>query len=194
MASDRLLHTQQRAAQWPRRALLLMLACVPAWMTAQPTDVERVKSAFIFHFVQLVDWDEATESTSGTTSICAYRLDPMSDTLAGTTDGKMAGRRVLRVRQLRITDSLQGCRVLYVGREAPARLDALLQSAQSASILTIGEGESFLSQGGVIAFVEDGSRLRFEVSLISAQRSHVKVSARLLLLALRVIGGADGRP
>jgi diadenosine tetraphosphate (Ap4A) HIT family hydrolase len=78
--------------------------------------------------------------------------------------------------------------VLFVGREESAQLNQLASKAQQRSILIVSESERALAQGSAINFVIDEGRVRFEVSLVSARKSNVKLSSRLLAVAQQVMG------
>ena len=50
-------------------------------------------------------------------------------------------------------------------------------------VLTVGEHVQFSRLGGVIAFIRDGNRVRFEINLDAADRAGLQVSSKLLRLA-----------
>jgi hypothetical protein len=54
----------------------------------------------------------------------------------------------------------------------------------------VGETPNFVDHGGVLGFCMEGKKIRFEVNLDAAERTKVKVSSRLLLLARRVVGSS----
>ena len=49
-------------------------------------------------------------------------------------------------------------------------------------MLTVGDGENFAAEGatGTIAFVREGTRIRFDVNLEAAKRARLVISSRLL--------------
>jgi dihydroxyacid dehydratase/phosphogluconate dehydratase len=50
-------------------------------------------------------------------------------------------------------------------------------------VLTIGEHVPFSRLGGIIAFIRDGNRVRFEINADAAERAGLQVSSKLLRLA-----------
>ena len=76
--------------------------------------------------------------------------------------------------------------VLYADESAAARLHQVAKALQDRSILTISDAEGAVERGIVIGFVQIDSRLRFEVNADAAERSGLKLSSRLLTVALRV--------
>jgi hypothetical protein len=65
---------------------------------------------------------------------------------------------------------------------------AILAFLNGAPILTVGETDDFIQQGGMIGFCLQGKKIRFDINLNAAQRANLKISSRLLLLAKTVIG------
>jgi hypothetical protein len=55
-------------------------------------------------------------------------------------------------------------------------------------VLTVGEHERFLDQGGVMRLFLEDNRVRFSVNQQSADRAGLQISSRLLRLARTVIG------
>ncbi|HEY0340921.1 MAG TPA: YfiR family protein, partial [Steroidobacteraceae bacterium] len=53
-------------------------------------------------------------------------------------------------------------------------------------VVTVGESQAFVSDGGAINFVLEGDKVRFEVNTTSADHAGVKISAQLLKLATTV--------
>jgi len=55
-------------------------------------------------------------------------------------------------------------------------------------VLTVGEHEHFLDQGGIMRLFLENNRVRFSVNQQSADRAGLQISSRLLRLARAVIG------
>jgi hypothetical protein len=49
--------------------------------------------------------------------------------------------------------------------------------------LTVGEGDEFLRQGGMVAFVIENRRVRFDVNQTTAANAGLTLSSRLLMVA-----------
>lgn len=92
---------------------------------------------------------------------------------------------------LKRAQEIQGCQVLFIGAAEKKSLRAILLSAKGNS-LTVGESEHFLQEGGMIGFLLEENKIRFEVNLEAAQNAKLRISSRLLALAKSVIGGQRG--
>jgi hypothetical protein len=54
-------------------------------------------------------------------------------------------------------------------------------------ILTVGETEHFIETGGIINFLMEDNKVRFEINDVAAKKSKLKISSQLLRLAKRVV-------
>jgi hypothetical protein len=53
-------------------------------------------------------------------------------------------------------------------------------------VLTVGDSGDFSKRGGIVSVYFDQSRLRFDVSLVNANKAHLKISSKVLGLARAV--------
>ena len=78
---------------------------------------------------------------------------------------------------------------IRIRRASAATLDEL----KGAPVLTVGDGDDFARNGGMIGlFVEDG-RMRFAINPDAAHRAGLRLSSQLLKLAKIVKEGRHGR-
>ena len=82
-------------------------------------------------------------------------------------------------------DPLRGCHILYAASD-DRRVTAALASARGRPLLTVGEHERFLDRGGMIRFRRIDNRVRFEINLRAIERNGLRVSTRLLGVAVHV--------
>jgi hypothetical protein len=187
-----------RRGGWGRVAvcslfLILFLASsgnLPANSTAEEY---AVKAAFLFHFAQFVEWPEETfRDANSPVTYCTIGEDPFHGSLDATLNAKTIGERSFRVLHFKQPQEIQGCQVLFIGAGEKRLLPAILASAKGNSVLTVGESEHFIQEGGMIGFLLEENKIRFEVNLEAAQKEKLKISSRLLALAKSVIGGQRG--
>ena len=89
----------------------------------------------------------------------------------------------LEIKQLNLSDPIDGCRVVYV---SGLNVRKFLQSVGNLPVLTISDEEDFIDAGGVIGLVTEGRRIRFDINLGRARDVELQISSRLLQLARRV--------
>lgn len=153
----------------------------------------QIKAAFLFHFGQFVEWPrEALKDADSPLTYCTIGEDPFHGSLEVALSGKTIGARVLRVQHFRKPQEIQGCQVLFIGAGERKLLPAILAGVKGDSVLTVGESEHFVQDGGMIGFCLEENKIRFEINLEAAQKAKFRISSRLLALAQSVIGGQRG--
>ncbi len=143
-----------------------------------------VKAAFLLNFTKFIEWPPTAFAQPGAPfTICVLGEDPFGRMLDNIVAGETANGRRLVVERLR-RPPVSGCQVLFVARSEkdPAKI---LQGA-GPGVLTVGETESFLQDGGVIALLLENRRVRFDVNLRAAENSGVTISSKLLNVARSV--------
>ena len=100
-----------------------------------------------------------------------------------TIEGETLNGRPLSVRRLAPGESVAGCHALYIATSESKRATEIISSAASNAILTVGESDDFIDNGGMIRFVEYAHRVRFEINPDAAEHAGLHVSSRLLRLA-----------
>jgi YfiR/HmsC-like len=171
-------------------AFFLLLAGAGNRTGAQTADEEyRVKAAFIFHFAQLVDWPAGKPTgTDNSLILCTLGEDPFHGVLESTVAGKAIRKRIVRVRHLGEPQDMQACQIVFLGRAQSERISTLVAGLHNAPVLTVGETAGFLDAGGMIDFLMEDKRIRFEVNLAAAESADLKIGSRLLVSAERVLG------
>ena len=92
--------------------------------------------------------------------------------------------RALVIRLLETTAAVSATDVLFVSAGEEGQLDReILATLRSAGVLTVGESPQFGQLGGMITFVIEADRVRFEINQAAAGRAGLKLSAQLLKLA-----------
>jgi hypothetical protein len=168
---------------------LLCVFVVPVVARAEVAASEYdVKAAFLFNFTKFVEWPPAAFTDEHSPlKICVLGENPFGKTLRLLTEEEAAGRRLSLVHLDRL-NSLETCHILFVSRSERDRLPQVLAAVHSASVLTVGDTAGFFDQGGMINFILEGSKVRFDVNQEAAERAGLKISSRLLALAKHVKG------
>ncbi len=170
-------------------ALRVSGAPLPAYSQAV-ADEYQVKAAFLFNFAQFVDWPESALGVKENSIIvCIFDDEPRRQELQSTIEGKALGTRVFHVHLLSHQRDIQGCNILFLSRDEASHQTVILTHLSALPVLTVGETDNFLVQGGMIRFRIDQNKTRFEINLGAADAAHLKISSRLLLLATSVMRG-----
>jgi len=147
----------------------------------------RSKATFLAAFATFVEWpDDAFSSAQAPVLVCVR-----GDFVFGTTLAEIArtasphGRRI-EVRWVHKDEELRACHIAFISRSESKRYAKLLQAVLGAEVLTVGETPDFLGAGGAMSFAIQQDELHFEVNLAAAAGARLKISSRLLALAVRV--------
>ena len=168
-------------------ALVLALIYVPATWAAEKNPIleEHIKAAFLYKFAAYVEWPSPAPVNLPFT-IGIIGADKIANELIRLShDNKVNGRPV-QIKSLTVGDSLDGLDVLFIGQRERTRLPMLLNEAKAQPILTVTESRGALEAGSIINFVPVQDYIRFEVSVASAERCGLKISARLLNIAQNI--------
>jgi hypothetical protein len=150
----------------------------------QPSLEYQVKSAFLLNFTKFIEWPEsAFGAPDAALTICILGEDPFGPSLDRIVEGETVNNHRLSVQRVRRLP-LPSCHMLFIGREE--KDVARLLSGVPSGVLTVGEGDRFLREGGMIGFVIDNRRVRFDVNLPAAANAGLQVSSKLLNVARTV--------
>jgi hypothetical protein len=171
--------------------IVLALGCLGttvAWAQIQASEYQ-VKAAFVFKFGNYVEWPPQTFATSSSPLVIGVvGADALGDELTRISIGRTVGGRPVVVRKLRYGESLTGLHAVFIGKSTDEQLAATLDAGKGQSILTITESEDGLRHGSVINFVVVSDKVRFDISLPSAEAGRLKISSQLLAVARKIEG------
>jgi len=172
--------------------LLLLLACValPAIALANRTAEAQIKAAFLYKFGGFVEWPaHAFERPDSPFTIGVLGADAVATELERVVPGRTVQGRPIAVRKVKRGESLAGLHLLFVGVAESARIGEMVGGLKGQPLLLVTESENALAQGSMINFVAVEDKVRFDVALPPAERGQLKISARLLAVARKVIPG-----
>jgi hypothetical protein len=167
---------------------LILALLVWAGQAAAPTAGEyQFKAVFLLNFVQFIEWPTAVHAaTNSPITIGIVGEDPFGSALEEALRGETVGGHPLRAQRFTPEDDLSSCQVLFISSSEKARFNSLLAKLKGCPVLTVSEVEGFAQSGGMINFVIEGKKLRFQINPKQAALAGLKVSSKLLRLALVV--------
>ena len=166
-------------------ALLLLGVGAPQPAPAQtPATESQVKAAYLYNFTKFARWPADTAAGEHFT-ICILGRDPFGRVLDATVAGESVDGKTVTVRRFTAAGDASGCRILYIARSQETELAQLLPQVRPGT-LTVSDIDRFAERGGIIRFVNDGNRVRFEVNLSAAEHAGLVLSSELLKVAINV--------
>ncbi|HWM44705.1 MAG TPA: YfiR family protein [Burkholderiales bacterium] len=152
----------------------------------------QIKAAFLYKFGGFIEWPPAAfERAESAFTIGVLGADAMAAELERATTGRTVQGRPVAVRKLRRGEPLAGLHVLFVGQQEAAKLAEILTAVKGSMPLIVTESENALTQGSMINFVSSEDKVRFDVALPPAERGQLRISARLLAVARKVVSGSS---
>lgn len=149
---------------------------------ARPTDYQ-VKAVYLINFARFVAWPDKPGMQQDSFTICVLGPDPFGRTLDTVLAGeKIAGRSAVAKRISTPQESFD-CRILFVNSTDTGLTARIVEAANKQGVLTVSDMQHFANRGGMIQFVTDDKRVRFEVNLTAAQRAGLTLSSELLKVA-----------
>jgi hypothetical protein len=166
-------------------ASLLLLACHPrAIAQSKPTQYE-VKAAYLLNFAKFVKWPPIP-SQEEAFQICLLGSDPYGAILPQTVSGERLEGKSIEVKRISTAKEAAGCRIVNVGSSEQSRLASVLPVLIEQHALVVSDLPNFCDRGGVIGFLMEGGRVRFEVNLAAAEAAGLNMSSDLLRVATTV--------
>jgi hypothetical protein len=149
---------------------------------------DEVKAAFLFNFAKFVEWP--SDSLSGSNAPIRIgvlgRNDPFIATLEKTVYGKKIDEHPVVVE---IYEEIPGepPHILFISPTERRPFRRALAQVNGKPVLTASEAEGFPESGGVINFKMEGRKMRFEINPKAAERNRLKLSSKLLGVAMRLV-------
>jgi hypothetical protein len=163
-----------------------MLSPCHAW--EQSRDERAVRAAYVFNLTQYVAWPAPSRELD-----VAFLGDAgTGDVMAAMLGGRTSAGKSIRVALSPSDDEVRNARVLYVAAARREDVRRALDKVQGRSVLTVGETDEFVREGGMVALVNTGDHIQIEVNLEAAQRAGIRISSRVLNLALIVRSAQNG--
>ena len=125
----------------------------------------QVKAAFLYNFVTFTTWPAAALATpTDPLRICVFKNDELAAEVDATVRGETIDGHPIVVDRVAAPDEAARCHVLFVPRTESFHEAGLLDAVKQSPVLTIGESDQFLRDGGIVNFVIENGRVRFDVN------------------------------
>jgi hypothetical protein len=176
--------------------LLIMLA--PLAQAADPWGPERaaqIEAAYLVNFVRYTEWPEhAFDAPDSPYLITVVGPPAVGRVIRNVAAGvERINNRPLEVRVLRpqrdetlpaaMIETLRRSHLVYVHASVGPGQRRLLGALRDRPVLTVGNGEGFAAEGGMLGLVRSDLKIGFEANSASIRASGLMVSAKVLKLA-----------
>ena len=168
----------------------------PAHAAAQAADGSleyQVKAAYLLNFTRYVEWPARILPADASLQLCILGNDPFGEVIDQAVEGRRSQGRPVAVRRILTEERASGCHLVFLTDQTWRRRRNLVRNMTSRGILTVGDSDQFSRDGGVIGFVISNETVRFVINLRAMERAGLKISSRMLSLAM-ALHQSEGTP
>ena len=186
---------QSVRARCPRRPLIYAAVVSLVWglMAAsclwgqgpKPTDYD-VKAVYLYNFGRFVEWPARVTIKNDSFTVCVLGQDPFGSALDTALAGESIGGKSVAAKRISTPQEAASCQILFMSSAEESRLSRIIEALDKGAVLTVSDMPQFSQRGGMIQFVLEGKKVRFEVNLTAVQRAGLSLSSELLKVATTV--------
>jgi hypothetical protein len=149
----------------------------------KPTDYD-VKAVYLYNFGRFVEWPGKVEATQGGSfTVCVLGQDPFGPSLDTTLAGETIDGKTLVAKRISSAQESGDCQILFLRLTEASRLKKIIADLDKKAVLTVSDMPQFVKSGGMIQFVLEGTKVRFEVNLTATHHAGLTLSSELLKVA-----------
>lgn len=168
---------------------IVALGLRPATAAPPAASEYEVKAAFLYNFIKFVEWPAKAFPSQNSPIIIGVLAD--DDPFAGskgnlldqTVEGKLINDRKIVVQHSNRLGNLKNCQLLFISKSERNHLKEIFAGINGMNILTVGETDNFCQSGGMINFIMQEGKVRFEINVQAAEKADLKISSKLLSVA-----------
>lgn len=167
---------------------LLLVLCLPCGK-AYGADYEEyeLKAGFLYNFFNFIKWpDRSFDSpNSPFVLIIVSAVGSKNHTIEHALQNSVVGARPLKIIMTSSAENLDKAHmVFFLESYKNPDLAKVLAQLKGKPVITVGEEKNFITLGGDINFVQKGAKIKFQISPASTEKADLKISSRLLMLAV----------
>ncbi|WP_083385770.1 YfiR family protein [Methylomonas sp. LWB] len=171
-------------------AALLLGMLVPA-VNADPTPGQssaiRVKAAFLRNFARYVTWPEpVSPSVDRPWCIAVLGPDPFGEVLETSVKDRSEQGHAFQIVRAESPADLPICHIVFVAYTDITLRHAALAELKRKPVLTVGDAEDFIADGGVIRFKVD-ERVGMTINLDQARAVSLTIQTKLLEVSNEIL-------
>jgi len=184
---------------WVCVLLVLFLAC-PA-RTVEPAHIRynadtpseyELKAIYLYNFLNFVKWpDDSCNLHEGRSHRIAVLGDsPFNQVLIALQEKLRAKDKKLEITfygPYRKAMELSCCCLLFITESERNNLPSIIDQLAGKPVLTVADDDAFINQGVMITLVSHKNKIRWAINRQPVNESSLKLSAKLLDIAVKVI-------
>jgi hypothetical protein len=168
---------------------ILATAMVASGASPEPTQSQTkseyaLKAVFLYNFCRFIEWPKSEfASPTDPIIIAVIGEDPFGPLLEEAVRRETVRGHPIKIERLRKPESIGHCHLLFISQSEVGRMDAILAAVTGKSVVTVGETDAFLDQGGMIALTAERNRIGLHINPLLLRAANLDVSSKLLRVA-----------
>jgi hypothetical protein len=174
--------------------VICALLAAPNVRARQSTASEyEVKATYLYNFARFTEWPaKGADAKDNAFAVCVLGEDPFGPILDTILAGQAIDGKHMVHRRISAVQDAGNCRIVFISSSEQSRLKETLAVLGKMSALTVSDISDFSARGGMIQFVVEQNKVRFEVNLQTTGRAGLVLSSELLKVAISVRNSQSG--
>lgn len=163
---------------------LIMLWVLQPQFVFALTDAEEyeIKAVYLFNLGHFIRWKDNIVAEDF--EICVFGENPFGINLEYIIDKeKKIQNRNVALRQLSQINEIDNCHILFMSHTAQPQFETIFAAIRNKPILTVGDTEHFVIQGGMVQFYRREGKIRLMIDPQTFEDSGLKPSSHLMGIA-----------
>jgi hypothetical protein len=168
-------------------SLLLFLFCglLSNSLNAQEATPENLMATFIYNFTNYIEWEKP--GPDSIFRIAIFGKDKLSKPLHYIASIKKVDQKTIQVIEAENQSELDQSDIIYVSGDHTEMIALFNQQFPEHKSLIISASGVGLENGAMINFINQNGKIGFEINQTAIKNHGLKVSSRLLKIAVKVI-------
>ena len=169
-------------------AVLLVCSCFTSHGVSKELDEYEAKALLVYNFIKYTSWPEGSfDNEKSPIQIAVVGNSIFFDSFKNY-QGKQVNGRTLKIVMLEMMTDFDGEHVLYLSGKWTASTKFFMKNVglKERPILTVGESEDFVVNGGVISIINENDHLALLTNPNAAKNSQLFLSSNLVKLSRQV--------
>ena len=150
---------------------------------ASTAEENAKKANYLVNCAHFIQWPaKAFSSAEAPLTIGVLGENPFGSSLEKLTRNETIRGRHIQIVHTQSLAKAMDCHLLFIGEET-SQLRTVLKGLASRSVVTVGETDSFLAAGGMIALKSERSSVRLRINNTMVHAANVTMSSKLLRIA-----------
>ena len=165
--------------------LVAFIGLIPKGLAQDKPSEYEVKAAFLFNFAKFVEWPpDAFANANAPIVIGILGENVFGDSLEKIIHDRKVNNRGFQFRNFDSITEATNCQILFISPAKKNDFAKIIATLHDTSVLTVSQTDGFLKAGGMINFLFEGNNVRFQISDEAAKKARLKISSKLLSLAV----------